>query len=246
MRFTIPPSIQELQTLQTKHQGKRAFFIGNGPSLTISDLNMLRGEITFACNKIYLAFDQTDWRPTYYMVEDGLVAIQNAEAINQLRGMTKLYTTYMKTLPVPLTGGIYYRCYFENSWPDPPTFSNDALKMLYSGNTVLYLMLQMACFMGISAFYLIGVDFSFTLPKKSERLEGESFMIYTHDTENNHFHPDYRDPGEKWYEPNLERQALAFETAMKSISQRGGGLYNATRGGHLEILPRVNLESLFT
>nr|WP_319394422.1 6-hydroxymethylpterin diphosphokinase MptE-like protein [uncultured Desulfobacter sp.] len=246
VHFTIPPSTQKLTALRNIHQGKRAFFIGNGPSLTISDLNLLQGEISFACNKIYLAFDQTQWRPTYYMVEDGLVAQQNAGEINNLHGMTKIYTTYMKTLDIPLTNGIYYRCYFENSWPEPPSFSSDALDVLYSGNTVIYLMLQMASFMGITQFYLIGIDFSFRLPNKVEKPNGQTFSVYTHANEHNHFHPDYRAPGEKWYEPNLERQALAFKTAEQAILKKGGVLYNATRGGNLENLPRVNLDCLFT
>ena len=67
---------QKLAALKDKHQGKRAFIIGNGSSLRISDLDRLTGEITFACNKIYLAFDQTQWRPTYYVAGDRLFFMQ--------------------------------------------------------------------------------------------------------------------------------------------------------------------------
>ena len=46
------------------HKGKRGFIIGNGPSLKINDLDMPKNDISIASNKIYLAFNQTKWRPT--------------------------------------------------------------------------------------------------------------------------------------------------------------------------------------
>src|SRR5690606_17851147 len=66
-----------LSQFRDVHQGRRAFVIGMGPSLAMADLDQLSEEITFACNKVYLAFDQTMWRPTYYGVTDVLVASQN-------------------------------------------------------------------------------------------------------------------------------------------------------------------------
>ncbi|HJD45240.1 MAG TPA: hypothetical protein H9909_00215, partial [Candidatus Mediterraneibacter norfolkensis] len=56
--------------LKNKHKGERCFVIGNGPSLTAEDLELLKGEITFAANRIYMLFDRTDWRPTYYFCAD--------------------------------------------------------------------------------------------------------------------------------------------------------------------------------
>ena len=56
------------------HKGKRAFIIGNGPSLTKEDLEMLTNEITFASNRIYKMFDDTEWRPKYFTISDDGVA----------------------------------------------------------------------------------------------------------------------------------------------------------------------------
>ena len=36
------------QGAQDIHSGRRAFIIGNGPSLTVADLERLKGEVTFA------------------------------------------------------------------------------------------------------------------------------------------------------------------------------------------------------
>ena len=59
-----------MRELKDKYKGQRCFVIGNGPSLTAEDLNLLKGEVTFASNRIYKMFEQTDWRPTYYAVFD--------------------------------------------------------------------------------------------------------------------------------------------------------------------------------
>jgi len=63
--------IPELVALKNIHKGQRAFIIGNGPSLRKTDPNLLQNEITFGCNAIFL---MPNFQPTYYFVEDILVA----------------------------------------------------------------------------------------------------------------------------------------------------------------------------
>jgi hypothetical protein len=52
------------------HKGERIFILGNGPSLNEINLENLNNELTFAVNRINLIFDETDWRPTYYVFDD--------------------------------------------------------------------------------------------------------------------------------------------------------------------------------
>jgi hypothetical protein len=40
------------------------------PSLKIGGLEKLKNEITIRMNSICLAFEETDWRPTYYGIQD--------------------------------------------------------------------------------------------------------------------------------------------------------------------------------
>ncbi len=63
------PKVRELKD---RYRGKRCFLIGNGPSLRIEDLDKLHEhhEITFACNKIYNVFRNTEWRPDFYVMMD--------------------------------------------------------------------------------------------------------------------------------------------------------------------------------
>lgn len=75
---------EKLLGLKDIHRGNRAVVIGNGPSLKISDLDRLKDEITFASNRIYLAFEDTEWRPTYYTMCDAVVARENCDLIKAL------------------------------------------------------------------------------------------------------------------------------------------------------------------
>ena len=62
-------SYEKLKSLKDQHKGERCFIVATGPSLRIEDLNLLRNEFTFSMNSIFLLFDETDWRPTYYGIQ---------------------------------------------------------------------------------------------------------------------------------------------------------------------------------
>src|SRR5690625_1280148 len=75
---------EKLKKIKNKHQGERCFIIATGPSLTIGDLEKLNNEITISMNSICLAFDETDWRPTYYGIQDEGVYKRMEEYIEAL------------------------------------------------------------------------------------------------------------------------------------------------------------------
>ena len=70
--FWLTDGYRRIRKFKNIHSGERCFIIGNGPSLNADDLDKLaeQGYVTFAFNRIYHIFDQTDWRPTYYMSQD--------------------------------------------------------------------------------------------------------------------------------------------------------------------------------
>lgn len=67
---------KQLSKYKNRHKGQRCFIVANGPSLTSKDLDLLheRGEVAFGMNRIYKMFEQTNWRPIYYVCEDELIA----------------------------------------------------------------------------------------------------------------------------------------------------------------------------
>ena len=118
-----------------------------------------------------------------------------------------------------------------------------ALKGVYGGWTVLYPQIQLAFFMGMREIYLIGVDFTFDVPTSTGKTcqHGE---ILTHKGEINHFHPEYRKPGETWTMPQLELQRKAFSAAKMAVEAQGGCIYNASRETALDVFPTVDLDSI--
>ena len=237
--FPVTANDRKLAALKDKHKGQRCFVIGNGPSLRISDLDQLKGEITFASNKIYLAFDQTSYRPTYYTVIDEMIAENWHEVINGLK-LTKLFPSYVRLLLKPDKNTTY----FESEGANLGGFSPDPLlEDLYGGYTVIFAQLQLAYYMGFKTVYLIGMDHTWNLPAGEREKQG-SEVILVSQGEQNHFLPDYRLPGEKWSLPKPELQEIAFQIARKYYEDHGRCVYNATRGGRLEVFERVDLDQI--
>lgn len=232
---------KRIESLKDVHKGQRAFIIGMGPSLLVSDIDRLKGEVTFSCNKVYLAFDDTKWRPTYYSVIDLLVAQNNHSDICELK-LKKIFTHPLQSLFSDESDIIYVKAVRNPGPADNPRirFNKDILQGTYGGHTVIYFQMQLAYYMGIREIYLLGVDFSFDIPKIAGEKTDHGEDILVHSGEVNHFHPDYRKPGEKWSMPNLAYQYKAFQCAKKVFESDGGFIANASRNTKLDVFPLVD------
>lgn len=224
------------------HKGKRAFIIGNGPSLRISDLNKLKNEITLGCNKIYLAFDETDWRPDYFVAVDSVFINNCVETIKSL-SMKKF---------MPLNSAKFFNkldadfCYYKHLDPvSESDFSIDIAEGIFGGWTVAYTMLQIAFYMGITEVYLLGVDFKYGIPKKiGETSECGNIIQRGRDIEN-HFHKDYIKEDECWIVPQMDKQYRAFLCARETFNRYNRTIFNASRKTELDAFPIVDFDSIF-
>lgn len=239
-------SILPLAGLYRRHKGQRAIIVGNGPSLTYADLTRLQGEVTFGSNKIFLSFEHTEWRPTYYSVEDHLVLTNNMDSISRQRGMKKLFPSNMRDYGFHDPDTIFIPRIPPKSWeaplsdPDFPQFSFDLIEGLHWGSTIVYSQIQMAVFMGCTEIYLIGLDHAY-------QVSGEKQVnTYVGKGERNHFHPDYRTAGERWHQPNLEVLEVSYQRAFDVCTAQGIGIYNASRTTQLETFPKVNFDEIFS
>lgn len=230
-------------SFRDKHKGERCFILGNGPSLNRVDLSKLAGEVTFATNSIFLKTDECGFAPTYYVVEDILVAEDRARRIDSYKGPQKFFGNYLRRF---LSDGpdvcwmnvrINYQPY-ENF----PHFSEDAVRQLWCGGTVTYLCLQLAYLMGFSDVYLIGFDHNYVVPETA-KIDGNRIESTTADP--NHFHPDYFGRGYRWHQPRTDRMEIAYVRAKEHFERAGRRIFNATDGGMLEVYPRMNFDSLF-
>ncbi|MDL2316429.1 glycosyltransferase [Desulfovibrio sp. OttesenSCG-928-A18] len=228
-----------INTIRNAHAGRRAFIIGNGPSLRISDLDLLQNEITFAANKIFLAFSQTKWRPTYYSVEDTLVADSCHDQIVYLDGFTKIFPSHMLSF-IPRTENHFFvpwRPPYNSSLPER-SFSRDLINGICWGSTITYTLIQLAVHMGIKNIYILGLDHKYIEPAKKTG----NTLICT--GERNHFHPDYRLTGEPWHLPLLERLECSYRYAKKFCDSIGVNIYNASRDTALNVFPKVDFDGV--
>ncbi len=229
---------RNIKKLRNIHLHKRCFIIGNGPSLRSEDLDELKNEITFAFNRIYYMFNQTDWRPTYYCSEDDKTIFKSKNEINELQLANKFFPiNFPRDYNVHFNNANYFIFKMGNKSSEP-NFSNDIVKGIYWGNTVAYTAIQMAVYMGIKEIYLLGVDHSFS---KVVNDQGE---VIVDKTLRDYFSEEYNKDKDDLYIPNVDVSTRAFEAARKYADQNNIKIYNATRGGKLDVFERVDFSKI--
>jgi|GEM_PF-288369 hypothetical protein len=235
-----PGNHDRLERLRNIYNGHRAFVIGNGPSLKATDLDKLQNEITIGSNGLFLMFEQTSFRPTFYAVEDWLVAEDRATAINRLQGIIKLFPADLAHHLTRDDDTVYVD--FTRQYDGFPRFSDRLDKQAYWGGTVTFFGLQIAYYLGIREIYLLGVDHDYAA--KSSKDEQEHNVITSRTLDINHFDPDYFGPGYRWHDPDIERMERAYIGAKEFLDSQGCSASNATVGGKLEVFPRVDLDKV--
>lgn len=225
------------------HKGERVFIIGNGPSLNNCNLNLLKNEITFGVNSIYLNYENMGFYPTYYVVEDVFVAEDRSNEINKLAGPSKFFGNYLKYCISDSEDTTWLNVRFRyDDYPDFPNFSRNAGRMLWTGGTVTYICLQLAYYMGFSEVYLVGFDHSYAVPSDAH-VNGTEIISKSDDP--NHFNPNYFGKGYRWHDPRVDRMEKAYNKAKLIFESENKKIYNATVGGKLDVFERVDYKSLF-
>lgn len=236
-----------LRALRNEYRNaERCFVIGNGPSLNRMDLEKLSGEVTFSVNGFFLLAQKLSWRPTFYVVEDHLVAEDRRAEITSFSGPTKLFPANLAYCLPEAEDTIFFDHRPRKSFPDGFDFSLNADELTYAGCTVTFTCLQLAAYMGFSTIYLIGVDADYAIPADVEREStyGVEVLNMASDDEN-HFHSDYFGKGYRWHDPQVDKMLQAYEEAHRVANAAGIQIVNAGVGGKLEVFPRISYESLF-
>lgn len=226
-----------------KYSGQRCFLIGNGPSLRAEDLTLLHdaGIPTFAFNRIYNIFDQTPWRPTFYISQDEKMLSGCSDTVNALELPSKFIPLQLNWWHgIRIDNALYFN--LLNQQEEDPRyflFSDDAAKGIYNSSTGMYTAAQLAAYMGFSEIYLIGVDHHFRI---SQNNKGE---VIVDNSVKDYFSEKYNEDKANLYIPNTEKSTLTYIAMKHHCDSRGVRVYNATRGGKLEVFPRVEFDSLF-
>ena len=208
--------------LKDVHLGDMCFVIGNGPSLSASDLDKIKEFTTFGSNYI---FEMNNFLPTYYFVQDFLL-LKNKQFLNKIREVS--HNTSFTFLPFNIISNkqkkyINNVIYFYLSRPNDNSrkFSFDLSQNVEEGHTVTYTILQFAVYMGFKKIFILGVD----------------------NTTSGHFY-DADTPNEVYLQPNeVTNNSYQY---LKSVLPSNVEIVNCTRGGSLEVFERMSLEQVIS
>lgn len=247
-RFSPPPprhfdrNDNRLLELKDCFKGRRAFLIGNGPSLKMEDLDRLKNEVTIAANKIFLAYDSTDWRPTVYCMCDEVVARNNAETIRELPHL-KVFADSVRKYLWTDSDAVFFNPK-QSRDPQGDVVGWDLIRGANAGHSVLNLSIKIAYWMGIRQLYIIGADHHFIVPetKTGERIMNNDVIVST--GERNHFHAGYRPEGETWTVPMFAEMEADFAESKRIFEGAGGRIWNASRFSKLKVFERADLDEV--
>lgn len=250
--YTGGGNTNRLLQLKDSHRGEKCFIIGNGPSLTTEDLDILcRNNVTcFACNKIALIYNYTQWRPDYYFCSDPMY--YDFKSIDeQEQDLT------LRLFPVDVIDGLSKKdtasCFYPliRRYMLTPEFGYNICGGVYEGGSVVYQEIQMAVYMGFTEIYLLGVDNSFHYKELPDGRLGIDLSVQSHfyaeDSESKEVEEqlngwvDYGNP----ISAGLYLPDDGYRAAKWHCDNKGIKILNATRGGKLEIFPRVNFDEYF-
>ena len=256
MESTIPLGqyTERIKRFKGIHNGKRCFVIGNGPSLLLSDLDKLTDECTFACNSIHALYSHTKWRPTYYFSTDPVNCKYIFESGNILDMLAhESIAIFVSAMSLLYDNGrnAPQNVYFQKTMYSPNQydvqFSCDCSKQIFLGGTVSYNMLQMAVYMGFEEIILLGMDFSYSVEKKKNGTINKSDIINHNELIEKvdlQLADELKEKNGFEYLADVDLQLAGYVAAKKYADKHDLRIYNATRGGKLEVFERVDFDSL--
>ena len=234
---------KRLEELKNSYSGKSCFIIGNGPSLTPADLELIKDKYSFASNRIYSIFNHTSWRPSFYCIQDSILIREVNEKISELKlgqifnffslNSWKYYTKKIKN------NKSNYFYFLDTNVKNIDSFlglKNNVSKRVYEGRSITVSALQIAIFMGFTKIYLLGVDHTSSIKIENDLITRDNSIIdYFSGIDNDGItkRPYYKDFTEKAY------------MRLKQYAERNNiEIINLTRGGKLEIFKRSDLETI--
>jgi hypothetical protein len=212
----------------------RCVIIGNGPSLNLMDLAVLRDVPTFGLNRGHLLFPRIGGPTTYLASVNKFVLEQSAEEMLAAPSLKFFNWRHRQYVPEGRDDVIFLRTIHE------PRFSFDIPRAgLWEGATVTFVAMQLAFHLGYREIVLIGVDHNFTTPGAAHQL------VTSAGDDPNHFDPSYFGKGYRWQLPDLVTSERAYALAKGAFEAAGGRIIDATVGGKLTIFPKAAFTDLF-
>ena len=230
--ITVSNKYGYLKKYKNRFKGERCFIVCTGPSLNYDDLNYIKNEYSFSMNSIIKILNNTKWKPSFFGIQDYDVFEKLKDDIQHYNNKylfvsDETYKRYYSILGHKSVNvfKLYYHGTKRNLKNPRIKFSSDITRGIYNGYTITYSLMQIAIYMGFKEIYLLGCDSNYD-PDPNKRY----FVSHGH------------------IDPNapiaVQFQMRAYSVAKKYAEKHGIRIYNATRGGKLEVFERVNLDDI--
>jgi hypothetical protein len=225
-RLAAVRNIAELRDLEAGH---RCFIVATGPSLGKVPLGLLAGDFVIGVNRAYVALGQGLPHIDILVVADPAAYHTYHEELEAAPAACRLYRSNVHAL-VTAKGhdprrSLSYPFHME-PWMDEGCFAKDLTAGTYRGATVVLEAVQVAYYMGCSEVYVLGCDLDYS---------GAATHFYAagpHEEASRTVMP-------------IDRARKSMAVAKSVYDADGRVLLNATAGGALEEIGRVDFLTLF-
>ena len=220
------------------YESNRMVILGNGPSVRLDDLNKIAQFPCLAANRFHLSYSDHKLRPRATFCIDPQVVDEHINGIHSACA-SPLYVPRQFAWRAFKKAGLKAAAirYFPFDRGDKPLrFSSNFSHFTGNGASVVYTAIQYAASLQVKDIYLYGIDHKFHI----NTVDDNGMVI--DQGEDNHFISGYRGTAGKWFPPDMERIECAFRLARYKCDRLGITIWNATRGGALEIFDRIDFD----
>lgn len=247
-----------------KHEGERCFILGNAPSIREQDLSLLENEVVMTVNQAARMKDFGKLKTNYHFFMDAnffRLDLSDSGDREIFETMKKIRTEDNNPICFFTWGGYEFAqknqldgwldmryIVFPLEFYDGYNFPIDFTRLVPGFSTVVQMAIYMAIYMGFKEIYLLGCDCTGILSVINTKLGDADNILYGYEQTkatvvfNNKVIKD--NP--------MEDYMLAFYNMFRDYrllgelcKNNGCKLFNATKGGILDSIPRVRYEELF-
>lgn len=256
--------IERNKEFKNIHKGKRCFVLGNGPSLKNLNFSRLKNEIVFTVNQLPRNKAYPELYSNYHFWTDEV--FYKISDKPQDRELLSIHRSVKTETNSPI---VFYRAtaksmleqfglvndlnirYFMDVWYDDNNnirqANIDYTKMIPLFPSVVNYAICLAVYMGICEIYLLGCDCTGFLTMGETSLKKAENSQYAYEISKNE---------KKRMEQAMERKTIygelrwhadvfeIYEILDEYCRKNGAKLFNATSGGLLNSLPRINLDDI--
>ena len=240
------------------YSGKRCFILATGPSILFQDLKPLKNEVCFAVSEFYLHHDINIIRPDFHVLAPNHPPFTMEAVSTRLTRIQELYQNevtvflgdnnyvnsyweFLRKKPLNMNLNIHYINYFNSYQLNDDNCNKketwDIHGNPFSPRTVVYTAIQIAVYMGFKQIYLLGCDHDYLsditrVTNHHFYQEGEGISDVEHLSEFT---------TEKWLEEYYLRWKQ-YRLMKQYLELKEIQIFNATRGGLLDVFPRIDYE----